>query len=109
MISVLVSHIPFVPIPAPCLDSSIHIPKILGPMCLMAASSICNFASALFACLSKILRMRSTLSRTLSSCFLSFSPTLYICAGFRILPMISRSAHASFISTMISSSFPDQT
>ena len=68
ILSVLVSPIPLVaPPPDPllphCLESSIPMPKILGPMCLMAASSICNLDSILSACFAKIFKMRSTLSR----------------------------------------------
>lgn len=52
-----------------CLLSSIHIPKILGHMCLIAASSICNFASTLSACLSNIFKIKSILSRALICSF----------------------------------------
>ena len=71
MISVLVSpihliaHFPHPALPH-CLESSIPIPKILGPICLMAANSTCNLDSMLVACLSNIFKIKSTLSRTVA-------------------------------------------
>jgi len=47
----------------PCLESSIPIPKILGPICLMAASSIWSLDSMLSACFPKIFKIKSILSR----------------------------------------------
>ncbi len=68
ILSVFVSPIPLVahqPLPLlhHCLESSIPIQKILGHICLIDASSICNLDSILSACLPKIFRIKSTLSR----------------------------------------------
>lgn len=68
MTSVLVSPCPLLaPHPQPlfphCLESSSPILKILGPICLMAESSICNLDSIDSACLPNIFKIKSTLSR----------------------------------------------
>ena len=90
----------------PCLLNSIHIPKILGHMCLIAANSICNFASTLSACLSKIFKIKSILSRALIGDFnqyFSLSRRKYsfiskICPGFKTFHIIKRFAHVLIIS-----------
>lgn len=76
ILSVFVSHNPLMahhhpPLLHHCLLSSIHIQKILGHMCLIAANSICNLASTLLACLSNIFKIISILSRAFMG---SFSP-----------------------------------
>jgi len=99
-----------------CLLNSIHIPKILGHMCLIAASSICSFASTLSACLSKIFKIKSILSQAFICSFnqaFSLSARRYsfiskICPGFKTFQIIKRFAHDLIISCVISSSFPGQ-
>ena len=96
-----------------CLLNSIHIPKILGHICLIAASSIWSFASTLSACLSKILRIKSILSQALICSFnpaFSLSTRKYsfiskICPGFNTFQIIKRFAQDLIISCVISSNF----
>ena len=106
IISVLVSHFHLVPVPAHCFERSIPIPNILGSICLIAASSICNFASLLFAFFSNILSMRSTLSQAFAQIGLSFSFILYIWCALRIFQNMRTFAFCIFISSIISSSLP---
>ena len=73
----------------------------------MAASSICRLASHSCACLPNILRMRSTLSRAIALIGRRSSFILYNCAGLRTFPMMSRLDQDCFISSMISSNFPE--
>ncbi|MBT3726674.1 hypothetical protein HOF65_00880 [bacterium] len=73
-------------------------------MCFIAASSICSFASLLFAWRSNIFNIKSTLSHAFAQSGLSFSFILYICCAFNIFPSINTFASCSFISSIISSS-----